>query len=134
MAREGLDRCMGTLYDVNGLRLSGGEYQRLGVCRAFMGDKAVLVLDEPASMLDPLAEYRQFQQVKDAIKGQTAILISHRIGFARLADRILVMDGGQIVEDGTHDQLMALNGVYRRMFETQANWYDDLTEEMEDVD
>lgn len=129
MARAGLDRCMGTLYDVNGLRFSGGEYQRIGVCRAFMGDKSVLVLDEPASMLDPLAEYRQFQQVKDAIEGQTAILISHRIGFARLADRILVMDDGQIVEDGTHEELMALEGIYRQMFDTQAGWYDDLSGE-----
>lgn len=126
MKRVGLERCMGTLYDVNGLRLSGGEYQRIGVCRAFMGDKGVLVLDEPASMLDPIAEFRQFQQVKNAIENQTAILISHRIGFARLADRILVMDDGRIVEDGNHEELMKRNGVYRQMFDAQADWYDDI--------
>lgn len=129
LKRAGLDSYMGTEYDITGLRLSGGEYQKIGVCRAFMGDKSTLVLDEPASMLDPIAEYKQFRQVKDAIKGQTAILISHRIGFARLADRILVMDCGRIAEDGTHEKLMEQNGLYRKMFETQASWYDDIYQE-----
>ena len=127
----GMDSFMGTAFDVSGYRLSGGEYQRIGVSRAFMGDKPILILDEPAAMLDPIAEYRQFQEIKQQIAGQTAILISHRIGFARLADRILVMDQGRIVEDGSHGQLMAQNGLYRKMFDTQSQWYDDVSGEAE---
>lgn len=128
--RIGMDSYVGTDYDVSGYRLSGGEKQRIGVSRAFMGDKQVLVLDEPAAMLDPIAEYRQFQEIRGQIMGQTAILISHRIGFARLADRILVMEAGQIVEDGTHEELMGRGGVYRRMFEAQKEWYDDVEGEV----
>ena len=129
MNRIGLDSCTGTLYDVRGAKLSGGEYQRIGVSRAFMGDKKVLVLDEPAAMLDPIAEYEQFQQVRNAIAGQTAILISHRIGFTRLADRIIVMDQGRIAEDGTHEELLKKKGLYYDMFEAQAEWYSDLKDE-----
>ena len=128
--RIGMDSYVGTDYDVSGYRLSGGEKQRIGVSRAFMGDKQVLVLDEPAAMLDPIAEYRQFQEIRGQIVGQTAILISHRIGFARLADRILVMEAGQIVEDGTHEELMGRGGVYRQMFEAQKEWYEDVEGEV----
>lgn len=127
--RIGMDGFVGTNFDVNGYRLSGGERQRIGVSRAFMGDKEILILDEPAAMLDPIAEYKQFREIQGQIAGQTAILISHRIGFARLADRILVMDAGKIVEDGTHEELMEKNGVYRKMFDAQKEWYDDVKEE-----
>ena len=123
---HGLDEYVDTEYDVNGMHISGGEYQRIGVGRAFMGDKPVLILDEPASMLDPIAEYRQFMQIKEALAGQTAILISHRIGFARLADRILMMEDGRIAEDGTHDELLEKNGLYAQMFHAQAQWYEDV--------
>lgn len=125
-ARIGLDGYVGTSFDVQGYRLSGGEQQRIGVSRAFMGDKPVLILDEPAAMLDPIAEYKQFQEIKGQIAGQTAILISHRIGFARLADRILVMENGRIAEDGTHEELIKRNGLYRSMFDAQSSWYDDV--------
>lgn len=129
--RIGLDSYVETDFDVSGYRLSGGEKQRIGISRAFMGDKQVLVLDEPAAMLDPIAEYRQFQEIRGQITGQTAILISHRIGFARLADRILVMEAGRLVEDGTHEELMGRNGVYRQMFEAQKEWYDDVEGEVQ---
>ncbi len=131
--RIGLDSYVGTDFDVSGYRLSGGEKQRIGVSRAFMGDKQVLILDEPAAMLDPIAEYRQFQEIRGQIAGQTAILISHRIGFARLADRILVMEDGRIVEDGSHEELMRRGGIYRRMFEAQKEWYDDVEGEVQGI-
>ena len=126
-----VDSYVETDFDVSGYRLSGGEKQRIGISRAFMGDKQVLVLHEPAAMLDPIAEYRQFQEIRGQITGQTAILISHRIGFARLADRILVMEAGRLVEDGTHEELMGRNGVYRQMFEAQKEWYDDVEGEVQ---
>ena len=88
-----------------------------------MGYHDILILDEPASALDPIAELEQFQQIRNNLEGNTAILISHRIGFARLADRILVLDKGCIVEDGTHDKLMEKDGLYAAMYRQQAAWY-----------
>lgn len=106
-----------------GIELSGGERQKIGIARASMGHHDILILDEPASALDPIAELEQFQQIRDNLEGNTAILISHRIGFARLADRILVLDQGQIVEDGTHEALMDKDGLYAAMYRQQATWY-----------
>lgn len=106
-----------------GVELSGGERQKIGIARASMGHHDILILDEPASALDPIAELAQFQQIRDNLEGNTAILISHRIGFARLADRILVLDKGEIVEDGTHETLMSRNGLYADMYRQQAAWY-----------
>lgn len=126
--KYGWDTYVGTAFEITGTHLSGGEQQRIGVSRALLGRKPILLLDEPAAALDPLAEYQQFREIKEQIQGETAILISHRIGFARLADRILVMDKGKIVEDGTHEELMSHQGLYFRMFEAQRSWYDDLTE------
>lgn len=106
-----------------GVELSGGEKQKIGIARASMGYHDILILDEPASALDPIAELEQFQQIRNNLEGNTAILISHRIGFARLADRILVLDKGCIVEDGTHDKLMEKDGLYAAMYRQQAAWY-----------
>ncbi len=103
--------------------MSGGEKQRLAVSRAHMSDKEILIFDEPAAALDPIAEMKQFYAIKQKIEGRTAILISHRVGFARLADRILVLDKGRLVESGTHDELMALDGIYAGFYKEQALWY-----------
>jgi ATP-binding cassette subfamily B protein len=104
---------------------SGGERQKIAVSRAHMSDKDILIFDEPASMLDPISELEQFMNIKEKIEGSTAILISHRVGFARLADRIILMDKGVVAEVGTHDELMAKEGLYAKFFNEQAQWYQD---------
>ncbi|MCK9525539.1 MAG: ABC transporter ATP-binding protein/permease, partial [Limnochordia bacterium] len=121
---KGLDNLIGKQVYKDGVVLSGGEGQRVAVSRTHMSGKDVLVFDEPASMLDPIAEMEQFTHIKNRIAGRTAILVSHRVGFARLADRILVLSGGELVENGTHEELLALDGVYAEFFSEQAKWYD----------
>ena len=107
----------------DGIVLSGGEKQKIAVSRTHMNEKDILIFDEPAAALDPIAEMEQFQAIRDKMKGNTAILISHRVGFARLADRIIVLDKGHMVENGTHEELMHKKGVYAELFNEQAQWY-----------
>ena len=121
---RGLGTLAGKRIDKEGVELSGGQRQLVGTARAYMGDKDLLVFDEPASMLDPLAEMDQFRAIRERLGGSTGILVSHRVGFARLADRIVMMEGGRIAEQGTHDELMARDGLYARFFREQACWYD----------
>jgi ATP-binding cassette subfamily B protein len=108
----------------DGVNLSGGEQQKVAVSRAHMSDKDILIFDEPASALDPIAEMEQFAAIREKISGRTAVLISHRVGFARLADRIMVLEYGKLVESGSHDELIAQNGTYAKFFQAQAGWYD----------
>jgi len=121
---KGLDTMVNKNVDKTGVVFSGGERQRIGASRTHMSDKEVLIFDEPASMLDPIAEMEQFMNLKELMEGRTAIMISHRVGFARLASKIILMDGGKIAEVGTHEELMAKNGLYAHMFRQQAKWYD----------
>ncbi|MGN0037674.1 MAG: ATP-binding cassette domain-containing protein [Coriobacteriales bacterium] len=121
---RGLQTMVRKRIDRNGVEFSGGEKQLLACARAYMGDKEVMVFDEPASMLDPLAELDQFARIRQRIGGNTGILISHRVGFARLADRIVVMEGGHVAEQGTHSELLAAGGLYARFFSEQAMWYE----------
>ena len=109
----------------DGVGLSGGEQQRVCVARTHMSEAPIMIFDEPAAALDPIAEMEQFMEIKKKIAGRTSVLISHRVGFARLADRILVMDGGRLVEDGTHEELLKKDGVYASFFREQAKWYDN---------
>ena len=106
-----------------GAELSGGEWQKVALARALVRNPQVLVLDEPTAALDPQAEVELYQQFVELASGRMTFLISHRIGSARLADRILVLDAGRIVEDGTHDALLANNGRYAQFFRAQARWY-----------
>lgn len=106
-----------------GQGLSGGEWQRLAIARAFTQDAELLVLDEPAAALDPMAEAELYRQFAELLEGRTAMLISHRLGSARMADRILVLRHGRIVEAGHHDDLLRSGGVYAAMWEEQASWY-----------
>ncbi|MCL2884115.1 MAG: ABC transporter ATP-binding protein/permease [Oscillospiraceae bacterium] len=120
----GLETLFNKEVDPSGVNLSGGERQRVGSARAHMSDRDVLIFDEPASALDPIAEMEQFEGIRQKVKGRTAILISHRVGFARLADKIIMMDKGHIAETGTHEELMAKGGLYAYFFHEQAQWYE----------
>jgi len=108
----------------DGAELSGGQWQRIAISRANMNQKPIMIFDEPAAKLDPIAELKQFTKIQQVLEGRTAILISHRIGFAKLAGRILVVKDGEIIEDGTHEELVANNGEYKKMLEEQTQWYD----------
>lgn len=121
--KYGLLTLLGKQVSKEGAILSGGEGQRVAVSRTHMSDKDILIFDEPASMLDPIAEMEQFFSIKKKLSGRTAVLVSHRIGFARLADRIIVIQNGALVEDGTHEQLIQKDGVYATLFNEQAQWY-----------
>jgi ATP-binding cassette subfamily B protein len=120
---DGVDSLIGRWYKEKGTELSGGEWQRIAVCRALISNRQIMILDEPAAMLDPIAEMEQFDGIRRSAEGRTAILISHRIGFARLADKIIVLDEGNLIESGTHEELIALGGVYNKMFMGQSEWY-----------
>ncbi|URZ18166.1 ABC transporter ATP-binding protein [Clostridium felsineum] len=118
-----LDAHIGKWYESKGTNFSGGEWQRIAASRAYISDRDILIMDEPASALDPIAEMKQFNNIKSVSRGKTAILISHRIGFARLADKIAVLQDGKLVEFGDHDELISLKGSYYKMFIDQAKWY-----------
>ena len=107
----------------DGILLSGGEAQKIGVSRVMSGDFSLLLLDEPSSALDPLAEYKLSEAILGAANQTTTILISHRLSTVRDADRIIVMDHGQICESGTHNALMEAKGKYYEMFTKQAENY-----------
>lgn len=120
---NGLKSLIGKIFYDDGIDLSGGEWQKIVLARAYMGEHSVLILDEPTASIDPLKEMEMLLHFKDILKDRTAILISHRIGFARLADRIIMMNNGEIVESGTHNELMQLNGLYKKLFDTQKKLY-----------
>ena len=119
---QGYDTPVGHVLD-GGQGLSGGEWQRLAIARAFIRQPELLILDEPTAALDPMAEAEVYRQFSELLAGRTALLISHRLGSARMADRILVLKDGRIVEQGHHDDLVAKGGVYAAMWEEQASWY-----------
>ena len=106
-----------------GQELSEGEWQKVALARAFFRDSNIVVLDEPTSSLDPLAEADLFRNFRDLLEGRSAILISHRFSTVQMADRIYVLDKGRIIESGTHEELLRLNGRYAHLFRTQAEHY-----------
>jgi ATP-binding cassette subfamily B protein len=106
-----------------GLDLSGGEWQKLALARAYLRDAQLLILDEPTAALDARSEYEVFERFAELTEGKMALFISHRFSTVRMADRIVVLADGQIAEDGSHEQLMALGGSYAEMFEMQAASY-----------
>lgn len=106
-----------------GVDLSGGQWQKLAIARAYIRSASCLVMDEPTASLDPVAEVEVYRQFSELAEGRTALLVSHRLGSATLADRILVLKGGRLIESGTHQQLLTADGEYRSLFTAQAQWY-----------
>ena len=119
---QGTDTILGRDFE-GGVDLSGGQWQRIAIARALAGDKPVLILDEPTSQLDPMAESRLYEEFARMAAGRTALMISHRLGSTRITQRILVIAGGQVAEQGSHEQLLAQGGLYQEMWEAQRQWY-----------
>lgn len=117
-----LGQTLGNL-SADGIELSGGQWQRLALSRACYRDSDFLVLDEPTASLDPVAENELYANFTEMMKARSCILISHRLAVARYTNRILVLQGGVLIEEGDHDSLMKKNGVYASMYHAQSHWY-----------
>jgi ATP-binding cassette, subfamily B, bacterial len=116
------DQALGKRFN-QGVELSGGEWQKIALARAYMKEAQLLILDEPTSALDARAEYEVFQRFSELTLGKTAVLISHRFSTVRMADRILVLDKGQLIEMGSHEELLNKGGRYAELFHLQAMGY-----------
>ncbi len=120
--KQGYETVLGKWFE-GGEELSVGQWQKIALTRAFLRDSQIIVLDEPTSAIDARAEYELFRRFRHLAAGRAAVLISHRFSTVRMADCIYVLEGGKIIERGTHESLMALNGTYARLFEMQAQHY-----------
>src|SRR4029077_5639246 len=119
---SGYEQMLGRRFE-GGVDLSGGEWQKVALARAYLRDSQVLILDEPTSALDARAEYDVFLRFAELTAGKMAVLISHRFSTVRMADRILVLRDGELVDDGTHEELVARGGLYKELFSLQAAGY-----------
>ncbi len=119
---QGFDQQLGRRFD-GGVELSGGEWQKVALARAYMREAQVLILDEPTAALDARAEYEVFLRFTELTRGKIAVVISHRFSTVRMADRILVLRAGRLLEHGTHEELLATGGLYSELFNLQAAGY-----------
>lgn len=119
---NGFQQVLGRHFN-GGTELSGGEWQKIALARAYMRDSELLILDEPTAALDARAEYEVFQRFAELTRGKMALLISHRFSTVRMADRIVVIENGQLIESGSHETLMAKQGRYAELFQLQARGY-----------
>ncbi|MBQ3029532.1 MAG: ABC transporter ATP-binding protein, partial [Lachnospiraceae bacterium] len=120
---NGLATGLTTEFDEKGVNLSGGESQKVAIARAFYRNADILIMDEPSSALDPIAEYNLNKAMHEAAEGKTVFYISHRLSTTRDADRILMLEKGRIIEEGTHEELLEKNGQYAEMWYAQAGKY-----------
>ena len=120
---NGYDTPLMRIFEKNGIELSGGQWQKLAIARAFYADSDVIILDEPTASLDPLAEQEIFNQFDRLRKSKTTIFVSHRLSSATIADKIVVLEYGRVVECGNHTDLMEINGKYHELFSVQADRY-----------
>lgn len=121
---DGLDTVLGREFP-EGIELSGGEWQRVAISRGFMREADILILDEPTAALDARTEQALYAKFAEMVRGRTAVFISHRLSTVRVADQIVVIEGGRLVENGSHDVLMAADGRYAHLFNLQAERYRD---------
>ena len=119
---KGMETPLGKVLE-GGQDISGGQWQRVAIARSLVSRTPVKMLDEPTAALDPISESRIYEEFEKLMEGKTTVFISHRLGSTKLADEILVIDGGIVSESGTHDELMSENGQYAEMFEAQRGWY-----------
>ena len=119
---KGYETILGRTLD-EGVDLSGGEWQQLGISRAFMSDSQILILDEPTAALDAFKEHQLYERIAELSELKTLVFISHRFSTVRMADAIVVVEHGEAIEAGSHEELIALDGKYAAMFNTQASRY-----------
>ncbi len=121
-----MDDIIGRSFDSEGKIPSGGQWQKIAIARAVYGDKVFLYMDEPTASLDPISEVKLYSEIKKAFEDKTVVFVSHRVGFANLAERILFLNGGEIVEDGSHKELMEKKGFYYNFYREQLKWYEEV--------
>jgi ATP-binding cassette subfamily B protein len=119
---DGIDTMLSREFE--GVDLSGGEWQRVAIARGLYRNHDVIALDEPTAAIDPLEESRVYRRFAHISRGKTAIIVTHRLGSVKIADRVIVMDSGKIVGSDTHDGLLQTCGLYRDMWTAQAQWYE----------
>ena len=115
---------LGKIYE-NGADISGGEWQKVAIARALYANTSFMILDEPTASLSPMMESKLYKRFAEITKDKTSLLISHRLGSTKLSDLLFVLDNGAIAETGSHDELMAANGIYSAMYKSQRSWYDE---------
>jgi len=118
---NGLDTILSR--EFGGVDISGGQWQRIAIARGFYRDSDIIILDEPTAAIDPIEESAIYKKFIEIAKNKTAVIVTHRMGSARIAERIVVMKDGEIAEIGSHDELVDANGIYTNMYNTQAGWY-----------
>ena len=121
--KNGIDSLLTTEFSKDGVGLSGGEAQKIAIARVFAKPFELIIMDEPSSALDPIAEYELNQSILKNAQNKTVIFISHRLSTTRMADRIYMFANGRIIESGSHDELMEQNGKYAEMYRVQAQKY-----------